>query len=149
MSVNQAPGTNSLLASDTRAANYWGPDLLETSRQIEVATETLDHFCQTHGVEHLDILKLDAQGAEYAILEGAKDLLSRQFADIIYMEVITAPTYVGQRKFHDYLAFLGGWGYEVFDFYNPFRAYGRLIQTDTIFVSSDFLSRYERAAMAG
>ena len=51
------------------------------------------------------------QGAEYAVLEGAREMLTAQRIDVIYMEVITAPTYVGQRELHDYLALLHGRGY--------------------------------------
>ena len=59
--------------------------------------------------------------------------------------MITAPTYVGQRELHDYLALLDARGYQLFDFYNPARRDGRLIQADVIFVSSDLSDRYEGA----
>jgi hypothetical protein len=58
--------------------------------------------------------------------------------------MITAPTYVGQRKLHEYLAFFESQNYELFDFYNSVRKDGRLIQSDNIMVSSVFLERYER-----
>lgn len=145
LAVNQNTATNSLLASDARAANYWGPKRLDTRAVIEVNTETIEHFCDSKGLKHLDILKLDVQGAEYAVLEGARGLLQQQRIDLIYMEVIMAPTYVGQRKLAEYLALFQDLHYELFNLYNPRHKNGRLIQTDNIFISSEFLSRYEQS----
>lgn len=145
LTVNQSTATNSLLPSDTRAANYWGPKRLDTQAVIEVNTETVDQFCESKGLKHLDILKLDVQGAEYSVLEGTRGLLQQQHVDLIYMEVIMAPTYVGQQKLSAYLALFQALEYELFDFYNPVRSNGRLIQTDNIFISSEFLSRYEQS----
>ncbi|MBW4551067.1 MAG: FkbM family methyltransferase [Aphanocapsa sp. GSE-SYN-MK-11-07L] len=148
LTVNQSSATNSLLTSDARAANYWGPNLLDTQAEIEVKTETVDRFCERKGLKHLDILKLDVQGAEFSVLEGARELLQNQCIDLIYMEMITAPTYVGQRKLHEYLGLFDTWKYEVFDFYNLCRKDARLIQTDNIMISSRFLSRYEQSGAA-
>jgi FkbM family methyltransferase len=148
LTVNQSLATNSLLTSDTRAADYWGPNLLDTQDVIEVKTETVDRFCNSKGLKHLDILKLDVQGAEFSVLEGARELLQHQHIDLIYMEMITAPTYVGQRKLSEYLGLFEALKYELFDFYNPCHKDGRLIQTDNIFISSEFLSRYEQSGAA-
>jgi FkbM family methyltransferase len=149
LKANRSAATNSLLASDRRAAHYWGGGLLDTEHEVEVQTRTLDEFCSSEGIGHVDVLKLDVQGAEYAVLEGAREMLAAQRIDVIYMEVITAPTYVGQRELHEYLALLHERGYRLFDFYNPARRDGRLIQSDVIVVSTQFLERYEGARTAG
>jgi FkbM family methyltransferase len=144
LKANRSSATNSLLASDERAAHYWGPELLDTQSEVEVETRTLDDFCEERTVAHIDVLKLDVQGTEYAVLEGARALLTSQQIDLVYMEVIMAPTYVGQRGLHDYLALMDAANYRLFDFYNPARRDGRLIQSDIIFLSASFLERYER-----
>lgn len=144
LNVNRFKATNSLLSSDRRASYYWGDNVLDTDDEIEVATQTVDNFCRERDIEHIDILKLDVQGAEYAVLLGAREMLTSQSIDIVYMEMITAPTYVGQRKIHEYLALFESHDYELFDFYNSVRKDGRLIQSDNIMVSSVLLERYER-----
>ncbi len=151
LNINRFEQTNSLLPGDQRASHYWEPDLLDTEATIAVATQTLDDFCKQHAIDHINILKLDVQGAEYAVLTGAAGMLERQAIDVIYMEMITAPTYVGQRKLHEYLALFDSSGYEPFDFYNPIRREGLLIQTDIIMVSTRFLqrSRPDQATTAG
>lgn len=113
----------------------------DTRNQIEVATQTIDNFCRQRSIDHINILKMDVQGAEYAVLAGAREMLTRQLIDIVYMEVITVPVYVGRRKLHEYLAFFDSYDYELFDFYNPVRSNGLLIQTDNIMISSNFLKR--------
>lgn len=149
LTVNQSTATNSLLTSDARAAHYWGPNLLDTEDAIEVKTETVDRFCESKGLKHLDILKLDVQGAEFSVLEGAYGLLQDQKIDLIYMEMITAPTYIGQRRLSEYLELFDTLKYELFDFYNPCHDNnGRLIQTDNIMISSAFLSRHEQSRAA-
>ncbi len=42
---------------------------------IEVDSITIDEFCQQHGIEHIDLMKIDAEGHELAILAGAKNML--------------------------------------------------------------------------
>lgn len=146
--VNRASVTNSLLDSDRRGSDYWGANLFDTTQEIEVKTLALDDFCRDERIEHIDVLKIDVQGAEYAVLEGARGLLDRHAVDFIYLEMIMAPSYVGQRKYHYYLTSLDARGYELFDLFNLGRRDGRLIQSDGIFVARDVLDRYEAAMRA-
>jgi len=141
--VNKASVTNSLLESDRRGDDYWGANLLDQESEQTVETLALDDFCRAEHIEHVDVLKIDVQGAEYAVLAGAAGLLDRRAVDLIYLEMIMAPSYVGQRKYHYYLTLLDGLGYELFDLFNLGRHDGRLIQSDGIFVESGFLARYE------
>lgn len=46
--------------------------------QIQVQTSTLDTFCQQHSVTHIDYLKIDTEGAELDVLQGAQRILSEQ-----------------------------------------------------------------------
>jgi FkbM family methyltransferase len=143
LKVNRASVTNSLLPSDGRGDNYWGSGLLDTEGEVTVDTIALDDFCKEQRLEHVDVLKIDVQGAEYAVLAGARGLLERQAVDLVYMEIILAPSYVGQRKYHYYLTALDELGYQLFDLFNLGRHDGRLIQTDAIFVTPALLERYE------
>jgi len=142
-SVNRNSATNSLLASDARAAVYWRGDTPRTTGTVTVRTATLDGFCAERSIAGIDILKMDVQGGEYEVLEGARGLLEREGIGLIYMELITAPTYVGQHRLREYLELFDAAGYELFDLYNFGRSLGRLLQTDVIVVSPDTLARYE------
>ena len=142
LNINQSAATNSLLASKTGAASYWGEGLLDTVSHVEVATTTVDSFCLDHGITHLDILKMDVQGGEFSILSGAKEILSRQNISLIYTEIILCPTYEDQHKLHEYLAFLDSFGYAFLDFYHPVWHKYQLIQCDMIFLHPSFLNNH-------
>ena len=143
-SVNRNSATNSLLASDARGEIYWRGDTPVTTGALKVRTTTVDAFASARGIESMDILKMDVQGGEYEVLRGARDLLGRRAIGLIYMELITAPTYVGQHAVREYLEIFDAHGYVLFDLYNFGRSDGRLLQTDIIVVSPDVLAGHER-----
>lgn len=139
LNVNRFRETNSLLPSDQRATPYWG-DALETDAEITVRTQTVDAFCKKHSIEKINVLKIDVQGGEYAVLAGAHQMLSHQAIDLIYMEMILARAYVGLRKLPEYLALFESYQYDLFGIYNLAYFEGRLLQTDNIVVSARFLN---------
>jgi FkbM family methyltransferase len=148
LNINRSAATNSLLSSDSRGSFYWGEHKLETESAIDVVTNTVDRVRLQESIDHIDILKIDVQGAEYAVLQGADATLRQHVVDVLYMELIVAPTYIGQHRLQEYLAHLDSLGYLLFDFYNPARKHGRLIQADALFVSEPFLAQHERQAQS-
>ena len=138
LNVNTSTMTNSLLHTDIRGEFYWGEALLNTIDEEEIDTISIDCFSEENKINFIDILKLDVQGYEFAILNGAKKMLFSQSVSLIYTEIIMAPTYQGQYKLHEYLSLLDSFGYELLDLYNPVRRRKQLIQTDILFLSTKF-----------
>jgi FkbM family methyltransferase len=54
-----------------------------------VACETLDSFCYRLGLSHVDVLKIDTEGHEMAVLHGASQMLAKQRVRFIYVEFNT------------------------------------------------------------
>jgi FkbM family methyltransferase len=91
--------------------------------QEKVSTDTLDHFLQSRGIRHVDLIKIDVEGAEPLVFGGARELLSRPDAPPIICEVgdINQP-YFGQRE-EDLRKLLYSLGYRSFWIEN-FREFG-------------------------
>ena len=53
---------------------------------IEVESTTLDTFAEQHSINHIDLLKVDVEGAELFVFQGAKKLLKNQKIDCILFE---------------------------------------------------------------
>lgn len=48
---------------------------LVPSVETSVISRTLDDFCSSEAIEHIDLLKIDVEGHELQVLEGAKSML--------------------------------------------------------------------------
>jgi FkbM family methyltransferase len=129
-------GSNSLLA---HSDNFATRAPVDRYRPVQVATTTLDRYADEHGLERLDVVKLDVEGAEVRVLEGATGLLGRQAIDVISSEVRFVPDYEGQPLLDDLVAHLRGAGYRLFNLYAPAESELRqALWGDATFVSDAF-----------
>ena len=137
--INQSEGSNSLLPTSPQRQDPYG-DLLNTTKEIEVTTQTLDTFLEHHGIERVDILKLDLQGSELPALKGASKALERGTIRAILCEVLFVESYEGQPNPSALLHHLSDFhSFIVFNLYQPHFHHGRLIQADVLLLHSDFL----------
>jgi FkbM family methyltransferase len=60
-------------------------DYIDVDREI-VSVTTIDAFCDEHGIESIDLLKLDVEGGEFDALSGCQRLLSEGCIDCIQFE---------------------------------------------------------------
>jgi FkbM family methyltransferase len=103
---------------------------------IQTKVDTLDNYCGQHGIELIDVLKIDVQGAEISVLKGAENLLKRNSVRMIYLEVIFADNYKEQSGFVPIAEYLGRFEYVLWDV-RPFlfTRSGRLWTANAIFTS--------------
>jgi FkbM family methyltransferase len=83
--------------------------------KIDVATTTLDQYCEINNIGQIDILKIDVQGSELDVLKGAEKLLQTGKITSIYSEITLAETYKNQARFVDIISFLTSNNYEIWD----------------------------------
>jgi len=79
------------------------PAVSESTSTITVGTSSLDVYLKRQGIDHVDFIKIDAEGAELEIFKGAKLFLDRKPRPVLMAEVEdirTAP-----------------WGYKALDLY--------------------------------
>lgn len=53
---------------------------------ITVPVTTLDRFCAEQGIDRIDVLKVDTEGFDAAVLEGAREMLARRAIRFVYTE---------------------------------------------------------------
>ena len=127
-------GTNSLLPFEASAPTNWGRGELRSECQIECRFETVDQFMHAHAVDKIDLLKLDTHGSEYLVLEGARDALASQSIKNVFIEIITVPTYAGQKQLAYYADYFERSGFRLYGLYdNWHNASGELLQLDALF----------------
>lgn len=132
--INRVPSTNSLLPSSQNALNGKDDKRFETKDTIEISLNTLDNYTQQNGIEQIDLLKLDVQGAEPLIIQGAQDLLERNKIHIIFTEIMVTEFYQSQQPLHEALAMYDRLGFKLYNFYDLSAFEGPLRQLDAIFI---------------
>ncbi len=73
---NNSQQTNSIIRSAVMAAG-------KLTGEYEVKTISLDDFVKAEGIEKIDVLKIDVQGAESLVLAGASEALKKTSALIV------------------------------------------------------------------
>lgn len=53
---------------------------------LTVQTDTIDHFCYEQDVKEIDFLKIDTEGAELLVLQGAQNMLKENRIKLIQFE---------------------------------------------------------------
>jgi FkbM family methyltransferase len=66
--------------------NFVSHDVYNSDAE-HVQTVSLDHFCQDHLIDRIDLLKLDVQGQEYCVLKGSERLIRDDRLGTIFMEL--------------------------------------------------------------
>jgi len=83
--VMDKPGVLSLhiSADDPEANSLFGNE----SQSVQVPAVTLDDDLNARGIDHVDLLKIDAEGAESFVLDGATRLLTSPRPPVVIVEV--------------------------------------------------------------
>jgi FkbM family methyltransferase len=92
------PGSGSLLPlgqDDRSRAHNLGLVEIETFR---VRVSTLDAHEATRNLSHVDLLKIDVQGAEEAVLDGGRKAIARTSAVLVEVS-LSESAYVGSTRF--------------------------------------------------
>jgi FkbM family methyltransferase len=134
---NKSAPTNSILPPHSESSKFWNESYPNTIETVEIELDTIDNFVSRNGIDKIDILKIDAQGSEYLVLNGAINTMQQNKISLIYLEIILVPTYEGQKYLDDYFYFLRSFGFMLYNFYNPsYSNNGTLRQFDCIFIKS-------------
>lgn len=107
-----------------------------------VDTDTVDHFCASHGIATIDILKVDSEGADLRVLQGAEAMLRGGKIAFAFVEFGFDPTDPGHAYFpavHDYLSQAGMTVYSFYDYYHEDEGQ-RLVFANVMFLRSSAIA---------
>ena len=104
----------------------------EGTRQIDVPARRLEEVAAEAGLAEVDLLKLDCQGAELRILQGAGALLRR--IRCIYTEVTFESIYEKGAQFHEVHTFLRAAGFHLAQLNTADWANGNIDQGDALYL---------------
>ncbi|MGH8616786.1 MAG: FkbM family methyltransferase [Burkholderiales bacterium] len=115
LNVARDPGTSSLLAPNkTFLEQFADSARFDTVEQVKVTADSLDTLLSKHDIQTPDFLKIDTQGAELPILEGAERVLATSVFGL-EVEVQFAALYQGQSSFGEVETLLHGAGFQLMD----------------------------------
>jgi FkbM family methyltransferase len=112
--VNTFAAASSLLPFDAEGLRQWaGGEVLNVEKKIAVPTVRLDTFMGLMGLDDIEFLKIDAQGADFAVVRSASGCL-RAFARIaLEVQVNAVPLYQQGSDRRAVVAYLEDRGFEL------------------------------------
>jgi len=137
-------GTGRMQASGTSTSNRLvseaTPTLDERDRvSIPVELQALDRFCDTERIRSIDYLKIDTEGGDLDVLQGAEGMLTRQDVDLVEVEAGMNPRNTHHVPFEVLKEHLEKRGYFLFGIYEQrreiFTDEPHLRRTNPVFVS--------------
>jgi FkbM family methyltransferase len=96
-----------------------------------VPVDTLDNFCSARAVDRIDLLKIDTQGFELPVLNGAAELFKNGKIGAVLLELNFATLYEGQSDPLAILQLLRTCQMRLVDYYETERINGKEISWTT------------------
>ena len=139
LNINKNTIYNNSLLDAADGADKWH-DIDHVAKQTVKSTR-IDSFCDAEGISEIDVLKVDAEGADFLVVEGAERMLAEKKVKMVYVEVLLTDSFVGQASLGRFIEFFEGHGYELCNFFgHKIDENGRLFRTDVLFVDSLMLT---------
>lgn len=104
---------------------------------------TLDEYAAEKAIGGVYLLKIDVQGFELAVLEGATSLLAR--TDHVFVEAAIRPLYEGAPRFSTIFDFLDAHGFHLMTMRAWHRGNGVLVETDMLFRRNELAPPFDPA----
>ena len=151
LNVGQNPATSSIYLPNFPLWNRFpNTHELEVIKSIQVNCDTLDNVLASNDIHDVDFLKIDTQGSELQILEGARETLKSSIFGVD-VEVEFSPVYKDQPLFPDVDKYLRDLGFVLFDMdlarlkrkkYGKFYSKGQVLWAHALYFR-DFISNKE------
>lgn len=104
----------------------------EDRKSVKLAARTLQSVVTEHNLPQPDFIKIDTQGSELDILQGAKEIIKN--TSFIYMECPIIEFNKGSPKITQYLEYMKSLKFIPYDIFEIHRAENVLLQMDIMFI---------------
>lgn len=127
----------SFVEMETGSSVFEENNTYASKKRVIKKTSTLDKIIKTHdGWNKIDLLKLDVQGYELEVLDGAEACLDR--CEFILMEASLIPVNIGCPLIADVIRFMDEKNFRLLDFCSQTRRRDKALwQTDLLFIRND------------
>ena len=137
--VNISSPTNSIFPTHDDSTMTWEGNYCITKDKVCVDMITIDKFVEDNNIKIIDILKIDTQGTEFNVIKGAQKTIRENKIKLVYTEIITMPTYVGQKYLDEILEIFRLNDFYLYNIYDQsYTKDKRLRQIDAIFLHKSF-----------
>jgi FkbM family methyltransferase len=116
-SICRHPGGSSFYPADLEFIDRFPPEYaqeLTVLETLEIETVSLDEFVRDYNIPPIDFLKLDVEGSELDILQGAETILQNSVLGLS-LEVLFHASMRHQPTFSEIDRFLQAMGFQLFD----------------------------------
>jgi FkbM family methyltransferase len=128
IAFGNAPGTTEIrLFDDADYLNSLRPEVMNQSPNAttqSVKIETIDRYVANRGIAHIDLLKIDTEGFELTVLEGAHDSLTNERVSLILAEVGFVRNDIRHTNFCDLTDALYKYGFHLYGVYDMYHYRG-------------------------
>lgn len=114
-----------------------------------VLVDTLDRFCITNKINQIDYLKIDTEGYDLKVLQGATGLLHEQRIGLIQVEAGMTRLNTKHVPFQEFQLFLESRGYLLFGIYDQrpeWTGEARLRFSNPVFIAESLMHQQRLAA---
>ena len=150
MNILRNPANSSIYLPNFSLWNRF-PSLyeLETTKSINVQCNTLDNILKANNIHNVDFLKIDTQGSELQVLQGARKTLQKSIFGVD-VEVEFSQLYENQSLFADVDIYLRDLGFSLFDInlarlkrnkYNNVYSKGQVLWAHALYFKDFILNR--------
>jgi FkbM family methyltransferase len=129
--INESEVTSSILPI-RREMSELSALKLDNWKKFKCYTRTLDDIVAESQIDHIDLLKIDVQGAEHLVLKGGQQAIEQ--TSMIWIEVSFKALYESSSIFSDIYSLLNNAGFKLMELEPGFRSPdGELLQGDALF----------------
>jgi FkbM family methyltransferase len=114
--MGESPGRVKIFLSNS-SQRHSSVVISDPNRFEKVEMTTVDRYCTERSIDRIGFLKVDTEGADLAVLKGAKTFLGRSAIDFIQVET-SFYRKCGHVFVSDFLDYLAPFGYNVLGLYD-------------------------------